>query len=171
MANSNSTMDRVFKTIQFIISAVLVVFFILLVGLRLLGYEPYTIVSGSMDPTYKVGSLVYVQSADTDSIEVGDTITFKSSDMVITHRVVSIDTENKYFYTKGDANNAEDQSPVAFSKVIGKPVFQIPMLGYIALYVSTPLGKAVIVGLIVFLLALSFIPDWINKHKKDDADN
>lgn len=169
MAKSKSTMDRVFKIIQFIISAVLVVFFILLVGLRLVGFAPYTIVSGSMDPTYKVGSLVYVQSADTDSIEVGDTITFKSSNMVITHRVVRIDTENKYFYTKGDANNTEDQSPVAFSKVIGKPVLHIPMLGYIALYVSTPIGKAVIVGLIAFLIAISFIPDWINKRRKDDA--
>ena len=34
---------------------------ILLVGVRFVGYRVYTVLSGSMEPTYHVGSLIYVK--------------------------------------------------------------------------------------------------------------
>ena len=59
-----------------VILAVIVAFAILLVGVRLVGLRPLVVLSGSMEPTYHVGSMVYVKSVDPESIEVGDPITF-----------------------------------------------------------------------------------------------
>src|SRR3989344_4762671 len=47
---------------------------------------------------------------DEDSINVGDIITFEKNDLLIVHRVIEIgiDSEGKYFITKGDNNLVAD---------------------------------------------------------------
>lgn len=42
----------------------------------LFGYMPYVVLSGSMEPVYPVGSLIYVAPVDANSLEPGDAITF-----------------------------------------------------------------------------------------------
>ena len=39
--------------------ALVVLLALALVGVRLLGFQVYTILSGSMEPTYHVGSIIY----------------------------------------------------------------------------------------------------------------
>ena len=91
---------------------------------KLLGMTPLAVLSGSMEPTYHVGSLVYVKDADPAEVQVGDPITFKiSDDTMVTHRVVAIDTEAQTFQTKGDANDNVDGGAVAYQNLVGKPVF------------------------------------------------
>ena len=88
------------KRIWNIVSATLVVLMVLcavfLMGSRLMGYECYTVISGSMEPEYAVGDLLYVKDVNVNTIEVGDPITFiLNADLVVaTHRVVRIDAEN-----------------------------------------------------------------------------
>ncbi len=95
-----------------IAGTVLVVLVVLLavalVGVRLVGLEPYVILSGSMEPVYPVGSLVYVQRMDADRIAVGDPIAFvMNEDLVVAiHRVIGVDAAAQQFETKGDANAA-----------------------------------------------------------------
>ena len=77
---------------------VMVALAILLVGVRAVGLTPYTVLSGSMEPTYHVGSLIYVRAIDAQDIEVGTPLTFRATGgaMVATHRVnelVTIDGE------------------------------------------------------------------------------
>ena len=43
---------------------------------RLLGYNIYGVLSGSMLPTLKVGSVIYVKPCEASLIEVDDIITF-----------------------------------------------------------------------------------------------
>lgn len=147
----------------------------LLVGVRLFGLTPYSVLSGSMEPTYHVGSLIYVEKVDPSEIEVGDPITFVlNEDLVVaTHRVVEIDAENEHFYTKGDANDAPDAAPVYFKNLLGRPVFTIPYLGYAADFLSSRQGMIVGICGFIILLLLMFFPDIMRavdgKDKKKDS--
>lgn len=138
---------------------------VLLVGVRLFGLQPFCILSGSMEPAYPTGALIYVKQVSAQQIEVGDAITFVlNEDLVVaTHRVIAIDTENQLFTTQGDANAAPDGQPVHFQNLIGKPVFCIPYLGYVSNYVTQPPGLYVAVAAALILLLFSFVPDRIGR--------
>ena len=143
---------------------------ILLMGARVIGLQVYTIISGSMEPTYYAGDLIYVKTVAAEEIEVGDPITFVlNEDLVVaTHRVVKIDWENQRFYTKGDNNQIADINPVHFKNLIGKPVFRIPYLGYLSAWVQSPPGLYIAVAVGVGLLGLVFIPDLFRAAKEDE---
>lgn len=150
--------------------SLLAILAILLAGVRLAGLQPFAVTSGSMSPSYNVGSLIYVKPIAPEIIEVGDPITFTLNEelIVATHRVIEIDVENKHFYTKGDANKSADGSPVHFNNLIGKPVFCIPLLGYFSSYVSNPPGLYIAIIVIVTLVLLAFVPDLIKKNEQDE---
>lgn len=138
---------------------------LLLVGARVVGLQVFTVLSGSMEPTYHTGSLIYVKKVDPYTIEEGQPITFMLNENTIaTHRVVGIvpDEEDPTvirFRTKGDANDAEDGGLVHYKNVIGTPVFSIPYLGYVADYIQHPPGMYVAISAGAVLLLLVFIPD------------
>lgn len=159
--------QKLWDTVTTVLVVLVVIFAILLVGFRLLGYQVYNVISGSMEPTYSVGDLIYVKAIDPDAIKVGDPITFVLNEnlVVATHRVVGIDAENRRFTTKGDANEAVDAAPVHFNNVIGVPKFSIPLLGYVSDYVQNPPGTYVTIGFCVVLLAAVFLPDLLFKEK------
>lgn len=146
---------------------------ILLVGLaaimmlpRLLGMTPLAVLSGSMEPTYHVGSLIFVKDADANEVKQGDPITFKiSADTMVTHRVIAIDTQNQCFYTKGDANNTPDGGSVSYENLVGKPAFTVPMLGYLAVYAQTRQGMIILITIILVVLVLTFVPDLLFKEE------
>ena len=73
-------MVKAIKTIWNVLSTlillVIVVLAVLLAGVRLVGLRPFVVLSGSMEPTYHVGAMIYVKSVDPGSIQVGDPITF-----------------------------------------------------------------------------------------------
>lgn len=157
-----------------IISTALVVLIVLcavfLMGSRLIGYQVFTVISGSMEPVYSVGDLLYVKDVNVNSIQVGDPITFVlNEDLVVaTHRVVRIDAANQHFYTKGDANEAEDSAPVHFKNVIGVPQFSIPYLGYVSDFIQNPPGTYITIGVGILLILLVFLPDMLGKKKKEE---
>jgi len=43
----------------------------------LFGYRPVAVLSGSMEPAYPVGSIIYYKAADFNEINAGDAVTFK----------------------------------------------------------------------------------------------
>lgn len=143
---------------------------ILLAGVRLVGLTPFAVLSGSMEPVYHVGALIYVKDTPPAEIQVGDPITFVLNDnlVVATHRVIDIDEENQYFYTKGDANDMADGSPVHFENLIGKPIFTIPYLGYLSNWVTNPPGQYITIALVVVFVLLLFLPDLLKKAEEAD---
>lgn len=128
----NNTLKKIWNIVSTALVVLMVLCAVFLMGSRLLGYQCYTVISGSMQPKYMVGDLLYVKEVDVNSIKVGDDITFiLNEDLVVaTHQVVRVDAENQRFYTKGLANEIEDSDPVHFNNVIGVPQFHIPKLGY-----------------------------------------
>lgn len=161
---------KIWDTVTTVLVVLVVVFAVFLMGSRLVGLQVFHVVSPSMEPTYSEGDLLYVKEVDPDSVKVGDPITFVlNEDLVVaTHRVVAIDSENRQFTTKGDANSTEDAAPVHFNNLIGVPVFSIPLLGYVSAYIQSPPGMYVAIGFGVVLLAAVFLPDLLTKKAKKE---
>ena len=163
---------KIWDAITTVLIGVVVVFAILLVGARVIGLQVFTVLSGSMEPTYHTGSLIYVKEVDAFELEAGQVITFMlNEDTVATHRIVEVvpDAENAEvvrFKTKGDANETEDGSLVHYKNVIGTPVFTIPYLGFVANYIQNPPGMYVAIAAGAFILMLSFIPDLFSKDEE-----
>lgn len=159
---------KYFNAISKILFTIVLILAIALVGVRLIGFRPFVVLSGSMEPTFHVGSLIYVKQVPPEEIKVGDPITFVLDEnlTVATHRVVDIDEENMTFTTKGDANEYEDGNPVYFKNLIGKAVFTIPKIGYFVNYVQNPPGKYLALAAGALIILLAFLPDLFEKDKK-----
>lgn len=147
------------------------VMFILLAGIVLITYLPgvigfksYRVLSASMEPEYHVGSLVYVKQVDVDSINTGDVITFHISESnLVTHRVVEKDSIRGGFITKGDANEVNDGGLVTYDSVVGKVMFDIPLLGYVSSFMSSLYGKCVVIGVLIVMMALEILYNRMEK--------
>lgn len=172
----NAKLKKTWNIISTVLVAVVVILALLLAGARLLGMQVFTVLSGSMEPTYHTGSIIYVKKIATEDIQPGTVITFMlDEDTVATHRVTAVvpDEEDPTvvrFRTKGDANNAEDGSLVHYKNVIGTPVFTIPGLGYVANYIQHPPGAYVAISAAAVLLLLVFLPDVLAPEKKKSAE-
>ncbi len=163
------------KLINIITTAVVVlavVMAILLVGARVIGLKVFTVLSGSMEPTYHTGSVIYVKKIDYKGLKPGDVITFMlDEDTVATHRIVEVVPDDEEhdtlrYRTKGDANNVVDGSLVHYKNVIGTPIFTIPYLGYITSYIQHTPGIYVAISGGALLMLLAFLPDLFNDEKK-----
>ena len=159
------TVKKIWEGVTTILVALVVILAVLLVGVRLFGLQVFTVLSGSMEPTYHTGALIYVKEVDYKEIEPGQVITFMlDEDTIATHRVVEVVPDNEdptvlRYKTKGDANDAEDGSLVHYKNVLGSPVFTIPYLGYLANFIQHPPGMYIAISVGAILLILVFLPD------------
>lgn len=139
---------------------------------NIFGIKTMAVLSGSMEPAYPTGSMVYAQPVSMEDIQKGDVISFalNSRGTVATHRVVEVDKENKLFTVKGDANQANDANPVSYENVIGVVKFSVPMMGYILGFVITTSGKiiagTVIIAAVILILLFSKSEEQEEKKKK-----
>lgn len=177
---------KTMNVLSYVVLGIFVLFVLLLVGVRIFGMEPYIVLSGSMEPEIKTGSMIYAKKISPEeacSLEVGDTVTYivDNKGTKVTHRIyevvgpayiknqrgeyvlddngdrkVAMD-DNGYpiiMYTTYGINNENSSDPsgytldgtlgvgnLASSNVIGKPLFVIPFLGYVAHFVQNPPGK------------------------------
>ncbi len=155
-------MRQVLSVISTVVLILVVLLAFLSIGVMLFGLHPYVVLSGSMEPALRTGSVAYVRSIEPEDVEVGDIITFSiDSDTVATHRVVEIvgSGSSLSFRTKGDANNVEDSALVRSSQLVGKAVFSIPELGRLLEYIHTPKGRNVAIVVGVALVLLVALPD------------
>lgn len=144
-----------------------------LVGLRIAGFRTFTVMSGSMEPDYPVGAMIYVKPVDYKSLKVGDVISFVANNdkTVVTHRIDEIavdenDSEVWRFRTKGDANTTADAQLVHYKNVIGTPVTVIPYIGYLAHNIQQPPGIYIALVVGSLLLAWTFLPGTLEGRRK-----
>lgn len=130
---------NIFFGLLLVVGAVLIV-------LRICGFSILAVETGSMGESCPVGSLIIVDNCSPEDVRIGDVISFVANErlVTVTHRVVEVDEENQLFYTRGDANNTADSSPVLFENLIGKVRIKIPLLGYAFIWAHTKGGKIVI---------------------------
>ena len=113
---------------------------------RLMGYEIYNVVRGSMEPEIPVGSVIYVKAAAPEEVREGDVIAFWSNGSVVAHRVVKNKMVEGSFVTKGDANAREDMNEADYEALIGRVAAHYPVLGELTLLYTSPVGKAYVIG-------------------------
>lgn len=93
-----------------------------------------------------------------------------------THKVDSVDAENKVVYTYGVANRDANGEYIMdggthFNNVIGKLVFSIPYLGYVSAWIMSPPGNYIAIGVIVLLFIIAFVPDIVSKFLKKNKNS
>lgn len=149
--NKDFMIGKIFKSIYYTIIGfiILVVLLLIVSTLPITGnYKVMTVISGSMEPKIKMGSVVVVKPAD--DYKIGDVITFgtiSKTKSPTTHRINDIRViDGKPIYiTKGDVNNAPDTREVQKKDVIGKVLFDVPYVGYAVDFAKKPIGFALII--------------------------
>lgn len=113
--------------------------------------------SGSMEPSIHTGSIVTVHQ-ETD-YNLQDVITVQMQNdpsQSYTHRVVEkIEEDTTSFRTKGDANESEDADLSQESQVLGKVIFSIPLIGYLANFAKQPTGFILMIIVPSIIIAAS----------------
>ncbi|WP_264886686.1 signal peptidase I [Dietzia sp. NCCP-2495] len=120
--------------------ALLIVAFAVLAALvvvpRIAGATPYTVLSGSMEPTLSPADLIVVKPVPADELRAGDVITFQiesDNPAVNTHRITQLayDAQGQLrIQTQGDANSIPDSDLLVPGQVRGKLWYSVPYLGY-----------------------------------------
>jgi signal peptidase len=138
----------------------------------LFGYSPFSILSGSMEPTLKTGDIVLCKKVDNNTeLKENDIITFRTTidgkKAIITHRINSIttlDDNSIIITTKGDNNDTSDANPLTREEVLAKyDNVRIPYLGYFITFIS---NKYVFFFLIILPLAILFLLELVDLIKQ-----
>ncbi len=155
------------KIIKYIILVALIILFIINLILsfeentHILGIYMFNIISESMEPTFYKDDLVVVKKSSEKELKVGDIITFKQEDRIISHRIdrITKDKGEIKFITKGDNNEVRDKELVETQDVYGKVLFSIKKVGKIIHYIQNARGFINIAMFIVILFVLVSLRD------------
>lgn len=147
---------------------------------KVLGKEILTVLSGSMEPGIKTGSVIAVNPVSGEEQQTvfkpGDVITYQALDgsgSLITHRIVSVSGTGASlaYITKGDNNDAQDMAPIPAGNVVASYAdFTIPMVGYFMNWVKSTAG--IIIVMIIpglFLVISSVITIFKSIMRMDDS--
>ena len=172
MENAKRKSDRVGLIVMIVLAAVLLPILVINVTLiikgsvnkdvppDIFGIAPLAVTSGSMEgennDSFGRGALIFVRILDADGkndLSVGDIVTFRSDGAYVTHRIVSVNLsgeEVSSVVTQGDANNVNDGA-VPVSNIVGLCVGSVEGLGSFSMFLQTPAGILVFVGIPVLL--------------------
>ena len=161
---------KIIKGLINVLTTLIIVVGVVLLGLYVCGITPYVVLSGSMEPTIKTGSLSFINKhVKYENIKEKDIIAFKMDDKtLVTHRVVSITDEG--FETKGDANEDKDGGVVTKNNYFGKNLFSIPVIGRAVKLVQSTTGKIVFGTLIVLLFMAGILLGEDKKKTKEGKE-
>lgn len=128
-------------------------------NIDLFGYEPFMVMTGSMEPSINTGDMVIVKQVSQEEIQIDDVITYTIADGTesVTHRVIGIaEREGEILYqTKGDNNNAADPDLVHYQNILGKVTFTINGLGKTIAYIFTGTGLGAVALLVLLHYSIS----------------
>lgn len=140
--------------------AVLTLLFLTVALPALLGWVPLTVQSGSMEPTYPVGSQLVVAPVEGQArkeLVTGQVITFMPNPddpTLVTHRIqsVALQADGQVAYrTRGDGNPVDDPEPVYDKQVRAVAKYHVPLMGYVAQWLD-PASKRALTLVAVALL-------------------
>ena len=96
-------------------------------------YHAIVIASGSMEPEIYKGDVVVIEKIgdNYDLLDLNQVIAYRYNDIIVVHRlvkVINVDGE-KFYYTKGDANNDIDNYQITKDMIIGIVNVKVPYIG------------------------------------------
>jgi len=159
--------------------ASLVIFSLVMLGGMLVHVMPHFgwiidgVRSGSMSPALERGSLIIARPVSTAEIALGDIVVFRNDNMAdsyICHRVIAKTIYAPLLFdTKGDANPFPDPEPVRSENIVARVVWDMPVLGFAAIFIKTPVGfviSVIVPGIIIAIMCLSTIFSEISGNRK-----
>ena len=160
-------MKHVLRVINVLATVVILVAFVVLLRTvftpageipTIMGYGFMRTLTGSMEPAIPVHSFIVVDTDNSQAYQVGDIITFHSSDDALegslnTHRIAAIDEVNgmRSFTTKGDNNDVADTHIISDGDIVGKYVFALPQMGKVMDFLSSSMGFLIVIVLPMLL--------------------
>ncbi len=178
---------KVFKVISSLITWVLFLLLIFMVFVvisskasggepQFLGFQLKTVLSGSMEPTFKTGSIIAIKAVDNPTtLKKDDVITYmESDDKLVTHRIIEVvgNSEQTMYRTKGDNNEDADTNPVVPQNIVGKySGVTIPYVGYLIDYANSKTGSALMLILPGLLLIAYSAVSILKALKEIDKTN
>ena len=126
------------------------------------GWKPFIVLSGSMKNEFDSGDLIIVKEVKNKmDLEENQIIAFRLNNVVITHRIIDIDQKFN-ITTRGDINSDEDEFKISFDNVEGIYRYKIKGLGNIALFIQSPTGMILCLGIPIVIL---FVLQAVQNHK------
>lgn len=171
MTTTHHTRHRVPAGLRWIGQAVsfllLVVFslaaIVLIVIPMVTGSQTYSVLTGSMAPTYPPGTFLVVKPADFNSLQTGDVVTYQMESGrpdVVTHRIIGFSSGQdgeRQLITQGDNNDLPDETPVMEIQVRGKLFYAVPYVGFLANALGQTDRSWVITTLAVTLIGFGIV--------------
>ncbi len=176
--------NKVFKIIygifKFIIVSVLVLYVLFLAIQRfgnntsIAGYRVFTIATGSMEPVYKVGDVILVKDAEFSDLKVGDDITYKGevddfSGKIVTHRIISIESDAKKITTQGVANSASDPE-INSTQVFGKVSRKLVLFSFLTRLTRNKIGFYFLIFVPLVIVVFLEIADFVTTARSDEDE-
>ena len=126
---------KLFSALSTLAVIVVLVLTVLLVGARFVGLTPYSVLSGSMEPAYSVGDLLYVKQIPPEEIKAGMPITFVANEhlVIVTHRVTDVykrtSVQEPVVDKNGKAAIGRDGKPITQDIPLDEPVYYFKTRG------------------------------------------
>ena len=164
---------KLWSVISTLLVIVMVILAVLLVGVRVVGLTPYAVLSGSMEPTYHVGALIYVKDVAPADITVGMPITFVVNEdlLLATHRVVDIQVlttrQEQVLDEAGNPVLDDEGNPVVEEIPLDEPTYYFRTKGDANDAVDgTPVHYKNVVGTPVFSIPyLGYLSSWLQTRQ------
>ena len=148
---------KIIKEIINVLTTLIIVIGGIFILLFAIGFTPYVVLSGSMEPEIKTGSICFInRHTSYDDIKENDIIAFRlKGGTLVTHRVIDITDEG--IITKGDNNEEQDDVITTKNNFVGKNSFWIPKVGYLVVLLQTTKGKIIFITYIVLLVVAGLL--------------
>ena len=148
---------KIIKEIINVLTTLIIVIGGIFILLFAIGFTPYVVLSGSMEPEIKTGSICFInRHTSYDDIKENDIIAFRlKGGTLVTHRVIDITDEG--IITKGDNNEEQDDVITTKNNFVGKNTFWIPKVGYLVVLLQTTKGKIIFITYIILLVVAGLL--------------
>lgn len=140
------------------------------------GIRVFTIITGSMEPVYKVGDMIISIETNPEKIEVGDNVVYKGfkgdfKDKIVTHQVIDKkQSDNGYtFITKGVNNTIEDPE-IKEEQIIGKVIYKTVILSFISRLINNSSVFFFVVFIPFVVLVFFEIIETIEERKNQEDE-
>lgn len=132
--------ERIRRRNRIIITAPIVVVLLAIVCLvaGIFKHQIIAVASESMTPIFMRGDAVILEKCPAADIRKDDILVFKHDGIIITHRVVQIETKDGHlqFTTRGDHNKKNDSFVTGETQVIGRVVIINKYIGFPTVWLS-----------------------------------
>ncbi|CAG0928959.1 Signal peptidase I W [Thermoflexales bacterium] len=150
------------RTVTWSVAGLIVIVMALLVAAVLpmfMGKRTLVVLSGSMQPAIPTGAAVIAQPVPANDLQVGDMIAYSPSPnttIPVVHRIISVSERDgqRYFITRGDANQAADVNEVSLPPTAWQVWYHVPFAGYAIAFASSPIGTVSLIIIPAVLLGL-----------------